>query len=178
MGTLLEQDVTDEDEEYWGASTHECHRCSDPILYTDACVLLRCTFPINRVLSSGHTWQDLPNPEAEGLEPISPIIFEELCWEDYADDLRTYVIDTLGVRPRPATPSDFECTFCRTPIGLGEFCGHIIYGELDVDENKTTVFKPGPQETIQNAELICVHCLDWINRECEENIWSELWLET
>jgi hypothetical protein len=178
MGTILAQQNISDEEDLWDTPAEECHKCGDPICYADECVLVRCTFPKTRTLGSGLTWQDLPNPEAVGLEPIAPIIFETMCWEEYADDLRTYVIDTLGIRPRPATPSEFICTFCRTHIGLGEYCGHIIYGEIAADENKTTIFKPAPGETIQNAELICTDCLAWINAECDENMWPELWLET
>lgn len=176
MGIILTNEDPEVDETFWNVSAHECQRCGDPIRYADECILLKCTFPVMQANEMGHTWPDLPNPETEGLEPVAPVIFESDCWEDYAEDLRSYVIDRLGIRPEPAIPSSFMCTFCRTSIGWGTYCGHIICGELGISGvDQSVEFKPNPNENIQNAELICMDCLAWINEECDEDIWSHLW---
>ena len=41
---------------------------------------------------------------------------------------------------------------------------------------RETKFREGANETVENAELICMDCIAWMNDDLDENIWPHMWM--
>lgn len=177
MGGIVGSDgLTDEDreEEYWSQSDKMCEGCEEMISYGDEVVVLRLVYPApyygNAVLLDALD-------ENDGGYTADPVLLCFYCWDAYSEDLRTHLNDLFITRKTAAQPSPLRCAFCQKNINWGDYCGHAMYGELDLSpRTKETTFTLSKYENDSNAELVCLDCIEWINEECDENIWPELWM--
>ena len=177
MGGLVGEDgLTEEDrnETLWSRSDKDCEGCEENVEYGDECVVLRLVYPAP--YNGEVTLLDALD-ENDGSYTADPVFFCFFCWDAYVEDLRTNLNDMFITRKKSVGPSPLKCSFCQTALNWGDYCGYAMYGELDLSpRTKESTFTPSPYETTANAELICLDCLEWINEECEENIWPELWI--
>lgn len=178
MGHIVGGDgLTDanRDEHAWLTSDADCEGCAENIRYGDEAVLLRLVYPAP--YNGGVT---LPNAldEDTGSYTANPVLFCFLCWDAYTDDLRASKKDSIAVQRKSAAPSPLKCAYCQVALNWGDYCAHIVSGELDTSpRTHKTEFVPASYEAVETAELVCMDCICWINEECDENIWSELWFE-
>ena len=164
----------DRDEARWNLSDYLCQGCEEPIKYGDEAVVLKLVYPapVNGQVIL------LDALEEDGTCTADPVVLCYACWDAYAEDLRVHLNDLFISRKEAASPSPRICAYCQKQINWGEYVGYAIYGELDVSPRTgVSTFKPAEYETPENAELICMGCLEWINEECDENVWPELWIE-
>ena len=164
---------SDREESAWLCSGKDCEGCSESIKFGEKVVILRLVYlaPCNGEL----TLLDALN-EDDGSYAADPVLFCFFCWDAYAEDLRAHLNELFITRTTDAGPTPRKCSFCQTAINWGDYCGHSIYGELDSSPRTgETTFQSLPYETAANAELICMDCLQWINEELGECIWSQLW---
>jgi hypothetical protein len=165
----------DRDEQSWTQSDKDCAGCGDNVKYADECVVLKLVYPAP--YNGQATVLDALD-ENDGTLTATPLLYCYSCWDGYTEELRGNLKDLFVTKRRSAGPSPLKCSYCQTALNWGDYCGHAIYGELDVSpRTKDTYFKPSPYETTQQAELICMNCLEWVNDEMEENIWPHLWCE-
>jgi hypothetical protein len=178
MGGIVGSDgLTDEDrdESYWSESDKLCEGCEENVKYGDECIILRLVYPAP--YNGSVTLLDALNEE-DGSYTVDPLLFCFCCWDAYAEDLRTSLNELFITQKKSVAPSPLKCAFCQTALNWGDYCAHAAYGEIDVSpRTRETTFKASQYETVANAELVCLDCLGWINENCEENIWPELWFE-
>jgi hypothetical protein len=155
-------------------SDKDCEGCDENIGYGEDCVLLRLVYPAkingSRIL--------LDALEDDGSYTADPLLYCFSCWGSYADNLRILMSDLFVMKVKGVNPSGSKCAYCFTNIGDGDYCCHARYGTLDTSaRTKETTFEVAPHETVLNAELICMDCLERINELEGENIWDHLYME-
>jgi len=178
MGVLDSSDGltdADRDEREWAKSNTQCFCCEDDVNYGDECVELRLVYPSS--YNSQPTLLDALD-EQSGEFTEDPLHFCFSCWDAHVEDLRETLKDIFVTRKRSIGASPLRCAFCSTYFNWGDFVAYAAYGELDVSpRTNTTQFTPNKYEALENAELLCMDCIEWINDNLEENIWTGLWTD-
>jgi hypothetical protein len=172
-GDGLEDEDRDEDE--WRKSDKACFCCSDTINYGDECIELRLVY-ISQYNGGPNILDALDGETGEFTEDPTHFCFN--CWDAHVEDLREDQRDLFVTKKRSVGASSIKCCFCGAPFNWGDYAAYAAYGELDISpRTEMTNFVRGKHETVETAELLCMDCLEWINDNCEENIFNNLWVD-